>query len=263
MFQYRCSLSIYLLLLGLVLLVSGCRSSIPRQIRFEVQPDESDFIDYTFGGGELGADITTIAIQGDGQVTYHYSLPYVGTWPQQQITRERQLSADELRTLWQSLVDAGLFDLESQETQGADVPRTSIRAAIDNHELDVSFDGTPDERIHGQIIRLIKTLHPAAGCFLSELADGFPLIEQGASRAELILCLGDPAEMQSYPLPTEPFSGPAEGLVNLLEPETPIEEWVYHDDDTSYYFWFASNTGEAEEHWRLIEKATYPKDAVF
>ena len=69
--------------------------------------------------------------------------------------------------------------------------------------------------------------------------------------------------MQEYNLPTGPFSGPSEGLAAILEPGTPIEEWIYHDDDTSYYFWFASNTGEAKENWRLIEKATYPKGAVF
>jgi len=143
------------------------------------------------------------------------------------------------------------------------VPRTSIQAAIDNHKLDVAFDGTPDDVIHGPISDLIKKIHPAANCYLVELSAGLPLIEPGASRAELMLCLGDPAEVQMYPLPSEPFSGPAEGLVPLLEPGTPVEEWIYHDDETSYYFWFASNTGEAEEHWRLIEKATYPKGAVF
>ncbi|MCB0162575.1 MAG: hypothetical protein KDI79_00010 [Anaerolineae bacterium] len=263
MFQHLQSLLRHLLLLSLMLLAWGCSPSLSKRTLFEVQPDESDFITYTFGGGEVGADATSVSIRGDGQVTYHYLLPYMGAWPQEQLTREHQLPPDELRTLWQSLVDAGLFDLKSQKTQGADVPRTAVQAAIDNHKLDVAFDGTPDERIHGQISRLTQTIHPAAGCYLSDLIDGFPLIERGASRAELILCLGEPAEVQSYALPTEPFLGPAEGLVNLLDPGTPIEEWIYQDDDTRYYFWFASNTGEAEAFWRLIEKATYPKDVVF
>jgi hypothetical protein len=263
MVQFRHSLWLYPLIPGLILLASGCHSAPPRQISFQVQPDENDFITYSFGGGELGADATSISIRGDGQITYHYSLPYSGTGPQEQITRDHQLAQAELQTLWQSLVDAGLFDLKTQETQGADMPRTWIQASIDNHELDVAFDGIPDERIHGPISRLIKTIHPAAGCYLFELSDGFPLIEPGASRAELILCLGEPAEVQSYNLPTEPFFGPAEGLVNLLEPGTPIEEWIYQDDDTNYYFWFASPTGEAEDQWRLIEKAAYPKGVVF
>ena len=264
MVQVRHSLWLYPLMLGLILLASGCHSSPPpKPISFQVQPDENDFITYSFGGGELGADATSISIRGDGQVTYHYGLPYSGSDPQEEIIRDHQLTQTELQTLWQSLVDAGLFDLKSQETQGADVPRTSIQASIDNHELDVSFDGTPAETIHGSISRLIKTIHPAAGCYSFELNDGFPLIELGASRAELILCLAEPAEVQSYNLPSGPFFGPGQGLVNLLEPGTPLEEWIYEDDDTNYYFWFASTTGEAEAQWRLIEKASYPKGVVF
>ncbi len=263
MFPHRHSLFLFQLILALILLASGCNSAPPKHISFEVQPDESDFINYTFGGGELGADATYIAIRGNGQVTYHYFLPYAGTEPQEQITRDHQLAKAELQRLWQALVDAGLFDLETQETQGADVPRTTIQASIDNHDLDVSFDGTPDDRIHSQINSLIKEIHPAAGCYGFELADGFPLIEPGASRAELTLCLGDPAEVQSYNLPTAPFLGPGEGLVTLLDPGTPIEEWIYHDDDTNYYFWFASDAGEAEAQWRLIDKAAYPKGTVF
>lgn len=263
MYQYRHSLLCYQLIFALLLLASGCHLAPPRQTSFQVQPDQSDFINFAFGGGEMGADATYLAIQGDGHVTYSYSLPYSYSGPQEPITREHQLAKTELQTLFQSLVDAGLFDLKSRQTQGADVPRTSIQASIDNHELDVAFDGTPDEMIYHHISRLIKTIHPAAGCFLFELADGFPLIELGALQAEVTLCLGEPAEVQLYSLPTEPFSGPAEVLVTLLEPGTPVEEWIYHDDDTSYYFWFASTTGQAGETWRLVEKATYPKGAVF
>lgn len=263
MFQYHHSRFFYLLIVGFIILITGCNPAKP--IAFEVQPDESDLLEYGFGGGELGADYAHISIRGDGQVTYRYLLPYWDTWPQEQITREHQLSNVEIQALFQSLVDAGLFNLTNQQTQGADVPRTSIQASIDNQELDVSFDGTPDAAIHSHITRLIEEIYPISfsACYELELADRFTLIEPGASRGEVTVCLSDPAEMQEYDLPTGPFSGPAEGLTDLLKPGTPIEEWVYHDDDASYYFWFASNTGEAKEHWRLIEKATYPKGVVF
>ena len=145
------------------------------------------------------------------------------------------------------------------------MPRTSIQASIDTHKLDVSFDGTPEAAIHSHITSLIQEIYPISfsTCYELDLANRFALIEPGASRGEVTVCLSDPAEIQEYTLPAGPFSGPSEGLATILDPGTPIEEWIYHDDDTSYYFWFASNTGEAEENWRLIEKATYPKDAVF
>ncbi len=60
MFQYRHTILLYLLIFGLILLVSGCNPS--KQISFEVQPDESDFINYAFGGGELGAEATQVFI---------------------------------------------------------------------------------------------------------------------------------------------------------------------------------------------------------
>ncbi len=108
----------------------------------------------------MGAEWTQITIRGDGQVTYRYRFPYTGTWPQQEITREHWLSSDETRQLFQSLVDAGLLGLRSQETQGADVPGTSVAAHIDGRSLDMSMDGTPDEAIHNQMRQLIEGLHP-------------------------------------------------------------------------------------------------------
>jgi len=263
MFQYRYFLWLYPLIFGLILLAAGCNPAKP--ISFEVQPDDGNFIEYGFGGGELGADYTRISIRGDGQVTFYYLLPYSGTGPQEQIIREHQLSDVEIQALFQSLVDAGLFNLTNQQTQGADVPRTSIQASIDNHELDVSFDGTPEAAIHSYITSLIQEIYPISfsTCQILELASSFLLIEAGASRGEVTLCLGEPAEMQEFDLPSGPFFGPSEGLAALLEPGTPIEEWIYYDDDTSYYFWFASDTGETKEHWRLIDKANYPKGAIF
>jgi hypothetical protein len=263
MFRYRHHHLLYSLIVGLIIVAAGCNLTKP--ISFEVQPDESDLLEYGFGGGELGADYTQISIRGDGQVTFYYLLPYWGTWPQEQIVKEHQLADVEVEALFQSLVDAGLFNLTNQQTQGADVPRTTIKASIDNHELDISFDGTPDETIHSHITKLIQEIYPVSfsACYALELAERFTLIEPGASRGEVTVCLSDPAEIQEYNLPASPFSGPSEGLAAILDPGTPIEEWIYHDDDTSYYFWFASTTGEAEENWGLIDKAAYPKGAVF
>ena len=254
-------LFLFCLIFALSLLAAGCSEEKP--IVFDVQLDESDVINYAFGGGELGADATYITIRGDGHVTYTYSFPYVGTWPQETLTREHQLSNAETQILFQSLVNAGFFDLKSQETQGADVPRTSIQTSVDNHNLDISFDGTPKEAIHSQITSLIAKIYPASTCQMLELADSFNLMEVGASRTQIITCLLDPVETQTFVLPSEPFFGPGEGLVSILEPGTPVEEWIFQDEDTNYYIWFASDSGEEKEDWRLVDKASYPIGVVF
>jgi hypothetical protein len=149
------------------LLITGCSAPpvSPPPVRFIAQPDESDFINYSFGGGELGADGTSIVIQGDGQITYHYTFPYNGTWPQDATTRDHQLSSLETKELFQSLVDNGLFDLTDVDYGGVDVTVTKIMAFIDGHRLEVSIEGFPDESIHGQIKEVISKIHPEREMF--------------------------------------------------------------------------------------------------
>lgn len=155
MFQLQKCPIAYILIVSVTLLVAGCSLS---QARFVAQPDESDFIEYTFGGGEVGAQWTQITIRGDGHITYHYVFPYAGTWPQEEMTREHSLSPSETQELFQSLVDAGLFALRDLRYEGADIPRTTITASVDERNLEVSIDGTPDERIHSQIRTLVEEI---------------------------------------------------------------------------------------------------------
>ena len=139
------------------LLITGCSLF---SIRFTAQPDESDVLNYTFGGGELGADLTQLVIRDDGHVSYRYLLPFEDSWPQDEINRDYQLSAPETEALFQSLVDAGLFDLSYAESEGVDIPRTLITASVDGHMLEAAMDGVPDAAIHGKIEDLVATIHP-------------------------------------------------------------------------------------------------------
>lgn len=150
-------IALVLIVISVIIPMTGCSLT---QVRFDLKLDKTDYLDYSFGGGELGAEWTQIVICGDGRVTYLYRLPYTGTWPQEEITIEYQLSEPETLDFFQSLVDAGLYDLKNQETGGVDVPRTSIRSTLDGHSLKVSFDGTPGEEIHNKIMVLIKEVHP-------------------------------------------------------------------------------------------------------
>ena len=144
-----------MLIVSVTSLVAGCSSS---QARFAVRPDGDDLIEYTFGGGEVGADWTQITIRGDGHVTYHYLFSYAGTLAQEEMTREHFLSSSETQELFQSLVDAGLFALTDVRDGGVDIPRATITASVDGHDLEVSIDGTPDERVHSQIRALIEAV---------------------------------------------------------------------------------------------------------
>ena len=100
-------------------------------------------------------------------------------------------------------------------------------------------------------------------CRATDVAGSFPKIETGASRAEVTACLGKPAEVREYDLPTGSFFGPSEGLASTLKPGTPVEEWLYYADDQTYYLWFASAVDETKQNWRLVDKAIYPTGADF
>ncbi len=253
--------SVRILIIGLIFLITGCNFAEPTP--FVVSPDEDDFITYQFGGGELGADFTEVTIRGDGHVAYRYLLPYTGTWPQEEITRENQLSPAETEAFFQALVDGGIFGLESQASQGADVPRTTITIHLDERELEVNLDGTPEPAIHNQFTNLIEQFYPTAACQVNDLAGNFEKMASGASQAEVTLCLGQPAEINEYSLPAAPFFGPAEALTSLIEPGTPVEEWLYYGDDQTYYLWFTAPSNEPAEQWLLVGTAVYPTGAVF
>jgi hypothetical protein len=155
MFRLWKCLMACILIVSVTSLVAGCSLS---PARFVVRPDENDFIEYAFGGGELGAPWTQMTIRGDGRITYHYVFPNAGTWPREEMIREHSLSPSETQRLFQALVDAGLFGLIDLRSESVGISRTTIAASIDGHELKVSIEGTPDERIHGEIRALVEEI---------------------------------------------------------------------------------------------------------
>jgi hypothetical protein len=144
-------------------------SSISCSTDFDVQPDSTDFITYGLGGGELGAEWTEITIKGNGEVQYHYRFP-LGTEKQQRETSKQiLLSSKEMKNLLQSLVSAGLFDLSSEPTRGADIPASTIKAEIDGHTIQARIDNlftagqeknSQWKQVHDLLWPLIKRAHP-------------------------------------------------------------------------------------------------------
>jgi len=148
----------------LSLLITGCAPSLEQPTASPVQPtrqlDAHNFIEYSFGGGEVGADWTELVISGDGHIAYQYTFPNNGLGPAELLSKEYQLSPAETETFFKSLVDEGLFDLKNVDFRGVDVPVTIIKASIDGHQLEVTIEGTPDESIHGKIREIIAKVHP-------------------------------------------------------------------------------------------------------
>lgn len=87
----------------------------------------------------------------------------------------------------------------------------------------------------------------------------FEHLSPGRPATEVMAELGDPTRRGEFQMPEGPFWGPAEGITNLVEPGTDVEEWVYDVEGSSYYFWFTGPTNAR----RLVATAVYPTDAVF
>ena len=155
--------SIIVIVIVLSLLIVGCGlvpEPTPTPVRFSVQSDESNFIEYGFGGGELGADWTQLYISGDGRIMYQYTFPSDGTGDAEFLSREYQLSPTETEVLFQSLVDEGFFDLTDVDYGGVDADFTLIKASVDGHQLEVMIEGWPAESIHGKMREIVDKIHP-------------------------------------------------------------------------------------------------------
>jgi hypothetical protein len=144
---------LFQLLAVMAFLFGGCRTT------FAVEPDRTDFISYSFGGGEVGADFGEIKIRGDGAVTYRYTYPEPR---REELTRETALSPAETKKIMQGLIDAGLFDLKSERLGGADLDWAKVRAQMDGREVGADFAGRFDglKEVRELILPLIKDLHP-------------------------------------------------------------------------------------------------------
>ena len=99
------------------------------------------------------------------------------------------------------------------------------------------------------------------GC--SIISQPTPEIVEGLTKDEVIALLGEPDQTQEFILPSEPFFGPQEGLVNLVPAGTVIEEWAYEIGEQVLYIWFTGQPDESHEDWLVLDTAKHPKDAVY
>jgi hypothetical protein len=100
-------------------------------------------------------------------------------------------------------------------------------------------------------------------CASLGFSEKFDLVEVGSSPGSIMELLGSPDERSQHRLPDGPYYGPSEGLVALLKPGDPFEEWVYLQDGWDYYVWFAGESSSLNGDWRVILTARYSHGAVF
>jgi hypothetical protein len=97
----------------------------------------------------------------------------------------------------------------------------------------------------------------------SQTEDQSAKIQKGFTREDVKSKFGNPDEVNEFELPKVPFYGPQEGLVNLLDPGTLVEEWIYLLGEEVLFVWFAGEADQPIGSWSVIETATYPEGAVY
>jgi len=85
----------------------------------------------------------------------------------------------------------------------------------------------------------------------------------GMSREQVTTLLGKPSKKQVAILPKPPFWGPQESLVNIISPGSEYEEWEYEVNNRTYLIFFGSVATRPETDWKVIDKTSFPKGAVF
>lgn len=156
---------ILLFLLGLMVTMSGCHSSV-----HQVDLDPTDHIRYGVGFGTPGGGGFELSINGNGMVGYRYITPPNDKGVNEEMSRPLHLSAEETQQVFQDLVDAGLLELRGQSARGgvADFGSSSITATIDGHTVSAVILGQMQstrnlkrwQRVTSSLELLIKKIHP-------------------------------------------------------------------------------------------------------
>ena len=114
---------------------------------------------------------------------------------------------------------------------------------------------------YSPILLIFLVLLAVASC--SSTSSSSDEVEIGFSREGVIEVMGEPATIQDFILPDQPFFGPQESLANILPPGTVVEEWIYELDEEVMYVWFASDSDIPRDEWLVIETGLYPAGVVF
>ena len=101
----------------------------------------------------------------------------------------------------------------------------------------------------------------AAGC--SGIGGGSPEIETGHTHVEVRRILGEPDDVQEFPMPDGPFFGPQELLIDIVPAGSVVEEWQFRIEGEVRYVWFAGEETQPREEWRVVGTAVYPEGVVF
>ena len=121
-------------------------------LRFQVEPDASDYVSWAVVGGIQGHWSST-TLRGDGSITHQGDgpVPAGGVEP-----KPENLSPEETRKRLQAAVDAGLFSLESRLSGEADGSSVGIEAEIDGTKVSVSWSGMVEDPTWKAVLAAIQ-----------------------------------------------------------------------------------------------------------
>ena len=107
-----------------------------------------------------------------------------------------------------------------------------------------------------------------AGCCVNpappSFGEQFSGIENLMTQAEVVQTLGPPPKKRSDKFPAGPFMGPAEGMVGVIAPGQPYEEWEYTSGGEVFLIFFAGqDVDDPPNQWNVVGKMQYPQGAAF
>jgi len=84
------------------------------------------------------------------------------------------------------------------------------------------------------------------------------------TQADVVAILGPAATRRTGNFPDSPFMGPQEGMVGVIAPGQPYEEWEYVGGGETYLIFFAGRDFDAPANqWNVVGKTQHPTGTVF
>jgi hypothetical protein len=88
-------------------------------------------------------------------------------------------------------------------------------------------------------------------------------VQPGTRPAAVLEALGRPDEQRVGTVDARPEPGPADQLLDVADPGTRYEQWVYKRGDSHYHVFFTRGTRGGTAGMEVLTVRSVPKDAVY
>lgn len=84
----------------------------------------------------------------------------------------------------------------------------------------------------------------------------FGQIKGGWSTSQVLDLIGSPMEVEDSEVPLGSNWGSQPGMTFAMKPGDLVKQWMFQDDGSFYYLWFAQVSYAEEDPWRVTLKKT-------